>query len=155
MGREAKINKKLTPKQTTFVKELVNGKSATQAVMSAYNVTSTKTASVIASQNLNKLSIQEALEKILRTKGLTLDTLAENIGNLANSTPQKVSGETILKANIELLRLHGAYPDKKSYQFNMSVKGKIKDLSYSEAQAELNQLESKMVEFEEDVVGGQ
>lgn len=153
MGREARINKKLTRKQTAFIKGIVEGKPATQAAMIAYNVTKAKTASVIASQNLNKLSIREALDEALRAEGLTVDILAKNIGNLANSTPQKVSGDTVLKANVELLKLHGGYPDKKSYQFSMSIKSKIKDMSYSGAKEELNRLNNTLKELEEEETG--
>lgn len=35
MGREARMNKKLTLKQNHFVKEIINGKSATQAVLNS------------------------------------------------------------------------------------------------------------------------
>jgi phage terminase small subunit len=61
MGREAKITNKLTKKQSGFVKDIISGKSATQAAMSAYNTTDTKVARVIASQNLTKLNILKHL----------------------------------------------------------------------------------------------
>lgn len=141
MGREAKINNKLTLKQTSFINGLVNGKSATQAVMQAYNVTSTKTASVIASQNLNKLSIREALDIALRTNGLTVDVITSNIGNIANKIPAKLSGGTVLKANVELLKLHGAYPDRKNNQVIYNARTRIESLSYDEAKKELERIQ--------------
>lgn len=150
MGREGKIQNKLTRKQSAFIKGILAGKSLTQSAMIAYDVSNSKSASVIASQNLNKLSIREALDIALHSQGLTLDILTKNIGNLANATSVKVSGETILKANIELLKLHGAYPDKKSYQYQMSVQGRIKDMSYSEAKEELDKLNVSLSEFETD-----
>ncbi len=140
MGREAKINKKLTRKQTTFVKEMVNGRSATQAAMVAYDVSNPKTASVIGSQNLNKLSVSEALEEALRSQGLTLDVIAVNIGEIANAKPEKVSGDTVLKANVELLKLQSAYPGSKNMNVNLSLKGNIRDMTFQEAKKALQEL---------------
>lgn len=150
MGREARLSNKLTKKQDTFVKAILAGGSATQAAMSAYDVNDSRTASVIASQNLSKLSIQQALDNALRSEGLTLDVLTRNIGDLANTKPAKVSGETVLKANIELLKLQGAYPDKKTYQYQMTIQGRIKDMSYAQAKEELNKLNTSLKEFESE-----
>lgn len=141
MGREARVFKNLTKKQSRFVKELVSGKSATQAVIQSYNVTSIKTASVIASQNLNKLSIREALDAALRTNGLTIDVITLNIGNIANKVPAKLSGDTVLKANVELLKLHGAYPDRKNNQVIYNARSRIESLSYDEAKKELERIQ--------------
>lgn len=152
MGREGKIWNKLTRKQNAFIKGILSGKSLTQSAMIAYDVSNSKSASVIASQNLNKLSIREALDIALRSQGLTLDVLTKNIGGLANAIPAKVSGETVLKANIELLKLSGAYPDKKSYQYQMSIQGRINNMSYSEAKEELDKLNSSLIEFDTNSV---
>lgn len=147
MGREARINQKLTRKQTMFVKQLADGKSATQAAMVAYNVSNPKTASVIASQNLNKLSIREALEEALSSNGLSLSIITSNLGSLANSKPEKVSGDTVLKANVELLKLHGAYPDRKSFQVSYSFRDRIKSMSSQEVEAEIEKIESETKEI--------
>lgn len=147
MGREARLNNKLTRKQNTFVNGILNGQSATQAAMAAYDVSNTKTASVIASQNLSKLSVSEALEEALSPQGLTLDVIAGNIGNLANSKPEKVSSDAVLKANVELLKLHGAYPDKKSYQFSVSARADIKSMTFQEAKTALGKLNQHIDEL--------
>lgn len=68
MGREAKTHNKLTKSQDAFVKGILSGKTPTQSAMVAYNVSSSKSASVIASQNLNKLSIREVLDEALQLK---------------------------------------------------------------------------------------
>lgn len=147
MGREAKLSNKLTRKQDVFVKSILNGQSATQAAIVAYDVSNTKTASVIASQNLNKLSIKEALEEALSSQGLTLDVIAGNIGNLANSKPEKVSSDAVLKANVEILKLHGAYPDKKSYQFSLSARADIRSMTFQEAKVALKKLNQNIDEL--------
>lgn len=131
---------KLTHKQKVFVREIIKGNNATQAALAAYQTNNVNSAKVIGSRLLTNVNIQELVNESLRSESLSPSVLAKNIGNLASSTPQKVSGETVLKANIELLKLHGAYPDKKSYQFSMSVKSQIKDMSYAEAREELERL---------------
>jgi phage terminase small subunit len=49
--------KMLTHKQRLFIRQYLNGMNGTEAAMSAYNVTSRKTATVIASENLTKPNI--------------------------------------------------------------------------------------------------
>lgn len=153
MGREAKINNKLTRKQAVFVRELASGRSGTQAAMVAYDVGDSKTASVIASQNLNKLSIREALEEALRSNGLSLSVITGNLGNLANSKPEKISGDTVLKANSELLKLMGAYPDKKSFQMSISVKTNIASMTREEVERELKEVDAELAEIMDNTPG--
>jgi len=144
MGREAKTHNKLTRKQNIFVKGILSGKNPTQSAMAAYDVEDSKTASVIASQNLNKLSIREALEEVLRTSGLSLSVITSNIGELANSQPEKISGDVKLKANIELLRLYGAYPSTKHSSVNINLKGNVKDLNFNEVKEELKVIDAEL-----------
>ena len=135
---------KLTPKQTRFVSEYVkNGQNATQAALKAYD-TNYLVARNIGSENLTKPNVQQTIDEILNRQGMTLEANLQNVIGLGNHQPEKVSAETILKSNLELLRIRGAYPDKKSYQYSMSVKGKIKDMSYSEAQKELNTIKDEL-----------
>lgn len=146
MGREAKINNKLTRKQAVFVNELVNGKSGTQAAMAAYDVFNSKTASVIASQNLNKLSIREVLEEAMSKNGITPDLITSEIKSLATKQVDKISGDVKLKANIELLKLMGAYPGTKHANLNVNIKAGIKNLTMSQIKEELKVID---VELEE------
>lgn len=150
MGREAKINKKLTGKQLAFVKRIVEGQSATQAVLATYNTKDKRVAASIAHENLNKPDIKEALEEALSSQGLSLSTIVSNIGDLARSKPEKISAETKLKANIELLKLMGAYPDKRSTPTS-SYYSKIQSLTYDEAKMQLKQLEVEMNELVADI----
>lgn len=138
----------MTLRQKLFVKKYLekNG-NGTQAVLETYNTFDPKVAKVIASENLTKPNIREAIEETLRSKGLTLSQVAGNIGELANAKPTKVSGDTILKANVELLKLHGAYPDKKSYQFSYSVKQQLSSLSHEELKKELGIIDHELNEL--------
>ena len=154
MARVKKMRNGLTPKQDAFTKVVLKQiadkgeANLTQAALQVYDTTSTKSASVIASNNLGIISIREQIEQALISKGLTLDVITGNIGNLANSKPEKVSGDTILKANIELMKLQGAYPDKKSLNFNVSasIKTKYQDMSFQEIQQRLKEVDQELKE---------
>lgn len=142
----------MTIKQKLFVKKYLETGNGTQAALEAYNTNDPNVAKVIASENLTKPNVKVALDEVLRSQGLTLDVLTKNIGGLANTIPAKVTGETVLKANIELLRLSGAYPDKKSYQYKMTIQGRVKDMSYAEAKTELDKLNSNLAQFDTDSI---
>lgn len=154
MGREARIYNKLTTKQNVFVKGILSGKNPTQSAMAAYDVSNSKTASVIASQNLSKLSIREVLDEALRSNGLSVDIITGNIGELANSKPEKISGDVKLKANIELLRLYGAYPSTKHSNLNINLKGNVKDLNFKEVKEELRVIDSELEEILKEATPG-
>lgn len=129
---------KLTRKQTIFVQQVLNGKSGTQAALAAYDTADPAVAKVISSQNLTKLNVREALDEALRLQGLSPSILATNIGTIANSKPEKISAETVLKANIELLKLQGAYADNKS-TISQSIAFNIQTMTLEQIEAELKQ----------------
>ena len=147
MGREARLNKNLTRKQVIFINGVIQGRSATQAALEAYNTNDPKVASVIASENLTKPNIREALEEVLSSNGLTPSLITSNLGTLANSKPEKISGEVKLKANIELLKLMGAYPGSKSVQVSYSIKDRVRGMSYQEIKVELEKVDNEANEL--------
>lgn len=86
---------KLSKKQRGFVKDYVETENGTQSVLNNYDTTDYKTASVIASENLDKPSIQVAIEnkrKSLRQalidKGITEDYLADKVDILLTAKDQ-------------------------------------------------------------------
>lgn len=62
---------KLTIKEAKLVKGIVEGKTKRQAAIEAYNTKSPETASVVASNVLKKVNVQEALQEALEKAGLT------------------------------------------------------------------------------------
>jgi phage terminase small subunit len=105
------MEKKLTIKQTKFVKEVVNsikGKNInyTQAAIKAGY--SKKTARFIASENLTKPYIKNRIEKVMSEEakklGITVEYVLNNIKQIAENENEKVL-PTKLKAN-ELLGKH-------------------------------------------------
>src|SRR5574337_1170888 len=109
MGRETKIYCNLTRKQLIFVKTILQGKSATQAVLNAYNTNKPNVAAQIAYENLNKPYVKEAIKEMLRSKGLTVDTIVCNLAKIAKAKPDKITGNDKLNANLALLKVIGAY----------------------------------------------
>lgn len=110
----SKKQPKLTPKQAKFVKGVAEGKSGTQAALDAYETTDYKTASVIATENLEKPSIREALEPILAKHQIDLDNAIAPIGKGLRATKMnEYTGEvtedlgTQLKASDRALKLLG------------------------------------------------
>ena len=153
MPRVVNIPQLLTLKQQIFVKEYINnGGNGTQAALKAYDSNNSHIAENIASENLGKPVIQETITEILTRKGITVDKISENVNSLASAKVEKVSADTKLKANIELLKLYNAYPDKKSYQYSMSIKGNVKDLSYSEAKKQLDAINNDLQDLEAEEV---
>lgn len=146
---------KLTPKQTKFVKIITEqiattgDYNASAAALQSYDTTPQVAAS-LASENLSKPNIQEAVEAALVKNGLTLDFIADKIKRIAIVEPEKVSGDTVLRANETLLKLYGAFPGSKHTNLNLNIKGKMKDLSFQEAKQELNRLNSQLGEIVTD-----
>lgn len=71
--------KQLTDKQRKFVKAKATGVSGTKAAMIAYDVNNERTASVIATENLAKPSIQEAVQKEMARQGIDLESIVRPI----------------------------------------------------------------------------
>lgn len=142
---------KLTLKQHTFVKRFIENKgNGTQAAMDSYDVKNYNTAHAIASENLQKPTIIEAIDEALRSQGLSLSVITSNLGEIANSKPEKISGDTVLKANVELLKLHGAYPNSKTstqVSYTSERRAWFSSLSYEDAKKELAKLRAETAEL--------
>lgn len=105
MARQIKIIHDLSIKQFVFVKSLLEGNSGIQSALKAYNTSDPNVAKVIASQNLRKLNIQQAIREILDSEGLTVSKIVGNITKIASSQPNSITGDSVLKANLEMLKL--------------------------------------------------
>ena len=133
--------RRLTLKQTKFVKEYINnGGNGTEAALQTYNTEDYNTAHVIASENLQKPTIQEEIHQALQANGLTSKQITHNLGHYANNLSEKVSADASIKANIELLKLMGAYPGSKHTNLNVSLKGDLAKMKFQEAKEALNKL---------------
>lgn len=70
---------KLTVKQAKFVKAKAEGKTGVQAAMEAYDTTDYRVANTIAVENMQKLTIQQAVEQSMERQGLTVDLVIKPI----------------------------------------------------------------------------
>lgn len=86
---------KLTVKQAKFVKAKAEGKTGVEAAMLAYETSDYNTAAVIASENLNKPNIQEAVQESMVKQGIDVDSVVKPIvdGLLAYKTGFNKDGE--------------------------------------------------------------
>jgi phage terminase small subunit len=70
----------LTPKQNAFIREYIaNGGNGTKAAQVAYDTNSYNSAQSIASQNLDKPVIAEALIKTMRRAGITDEMIVKPV----------------------------------------------------------------------------
>ncbi len=80
---------KLTLKQRVFLKEYIKHRNGTKAVMIAYCTNDPNTAGAIASENLRKPKISDAIEKIMNLEGLSLQSLASRLKDIiTNPKPE-------------------------------------------------------------------
>lgn len=145
---------KLTPKQALFVKKVIEGiptgKSLTQSALEVYDTDDPLVARNIASENVAKPIIKESIEQAFVENGLGLTTITGNLAKLATKEADKVSADVILRTNVELLKLLGAYPRHGKANLNVNISAKVKDMSFSEAKKALAQLRGKTEGFMED-----
>lgn len=142
----------LTQKENAFtakvVQQIAEGKqiNATQAVLDTYDTTSKGTAGSMAKEILQKPQIREAIEKALASSGLSIEKSLSGISELAEAKVYKMSGETKLKANIEILKLFGVYPGQKQvgHETNINI---FTGLSYDEAKKKHESMTSQTSEF--------
>ena len=142
--------RRLSIKQKKFINKYIETSNGTQSALQAYDTKDPRVAQTIASENLSKPIIIQTIEEKLRAQDITVETITKNVNALASKEPEKVSAETILKANVELLKLLNAYPDKKSYRIGLSMSGKIKDLTYLEAKKQLEELNNTLTSLQDD-----
>ena len=111
------MEKKLTPKQGRFVKELIKTKftNATQAAIKAGY--SKKTAKVIASETLTKPYIKAKIEAVMNEEaekiGITAAYVLSNIKSIADRLSSEKDLATILKANEILAKILDLFPKEK------------------------------------------
>mgnify|MGYP001597681418 CR=1 FL=1 len=152
MARSSKrIFKTLTIKQENFknkiIEQIEQGKdiNGTQAILDTYNTKNPKVAGVMAVENLSLPSIQEDIRKVLKEKNINIEQISENLAYVANSRPEKVSADAMLKSNLELLKLLG-YGNK---QISVSFKADLGKLSYKEVQEKLSEVDTELKEVME------
>ena len=143
----------MTLKQKLFVKKYIqNGGNGTKAAISTYNVKNAAVACSIASENLRKPLIREAIEETLRLQGLTPDQLAGNLGELATARVDKVTADVQLRAIIEVLKLTGQYSMPKQTNMDVSVNVELSQVPIADLQEEIRRIDSELHEITEGYI---
>lgn len=147
MGR-SRVNKRgLTQKQEAFKNEAVamikSGKqlNGTEIASKIYNAKSRKVAGAIAGENMKKPVIKESIEQALSSVGLTPSVALTEIKEIATKKGVEITGDTKLRANIEILKLLGAYPNRQKEGFVINVNQEINNLSFDQARERLASLD--------------
>lgn len=119
-----KGNGKTTLKQKKFVKELVKTGNGTQAIINAgYNAKSRRVAGVMAVDNLNKPSVQNALLTELDKVGLTDVRIAELLEEAITSGVGRDSRNSDALRGLDMLhKIKGSYAPKKIEKKEFSLK---------------------------------
>lgn len=143
--------RKLSLKQKRFVKEYIaNGGNGTQAALKVYDTKSDDVAQTIASENISKPIIKQSIDEIANSQGLTPSVILSKFSDISSKTVEKWSGDTVLKATVEMARILGMYPSTKHSKLNINVKGNIKDLNFTEVKKELKVIDSELGDLLEE-----
>lgn len=140
----------LTPRDFKFLQVIIRqikttGKiHLTNAGLEAFNTDNPKSAGVLAAKALENVSLQEQIRQAFTANGLTLDTISANVGNLANTKPEKVNADTVLRANVELLKLMNAYPSQKKTSVSLSMKADLNRMKFQEVKTELEKIDGEL-----------
>jgi hypothetical protein len=155
-GRARTLKNGLTPKENAFKNKILEQiattgtPNATQAAMDVYDVKNRATANAIAGDKLQKASIQEEIQKALENNGLSVELAAKEIGTIAQAQPRFITGDQKLKANIEILKLLGAYPGKNQGKKTINFNQTVVNLSFDEAKQKLEELNGGSTGFIKD-----
>ncbi len=108
---------KLTDKERRFAVEVVKGKTATQAALSSFDVSSMNSAKVIGSQLMANSKIKAAVEDLMEMKGVGREYRIERLGeHMAHSDPA-----VSLKALDMGFKLTGEYAPEKHQTVSQSI----------------------------------
>jgi predicted transcriptional regulator len=117
---------KLTKKEQRFCLAVAEGKSRTQAVMEAYDVSSRESAKALQNTLSEKAEIQESITAIMDLQGLTRSSLIKVLkGHIFNETDPNVS----LRALDIGFKLSNSYPAQKNINLNANIDISPIDLS--------------------------
>lgn len=140
---------KLSIKQRKFVKHYVETSNGTQSALHAYNTKSVGSAHKLSKQALSNPMVVDEIEKVLKANGITLEGTTNRLKEISEWQPDKISSDTVLKANIELVKLLNGYNNKVSKVENKSISIKLNGKDFKEL-VELHKIKSSEIE---DILG--
>ena len=115
--------------------------------MQAYDVKTRESARATASRVLSNSNVRQELEEAMKRRGLSVDVITERINKVASKEIEDPKGEVILKANVELLKILGAYPGSKHLHVGVNLNQEIQNLAFDEVQKQLESIDSELKEL--------
>lgn len=91
---------RLTHKELLFLKEMAKGKNGTEAALVAYDTTSENTAAAIASENLRKPKLKDALEKAYAAAGINPQSIADVLADAMLAKKSVQTGGQLLETTL-------------------------------------------------------
>lgn len=145
--------RKTTLKQKKFIKEyLENGGNGTQAALAVYDTKDPNIAKVIASENLTKPNIRESVIASLEAVGLSDVCISEMLRKATESgIGQKATNSDTLRGIELMLKLKGAFPDKKTAHLRFEVKEPSENKSVAELKEDLATIHEQIKQVLEDI----
>lgn len=153
MAQHKKLRNGLTPKQSAFTNKAIESIKKTGQVngtaiaMEVYDTTSKASAENIASDNFSKPIIKDRIEKALEGSGFSLEKNISEVIEVAISKPREITGDVKLRANLELLRLRGAFGGNQNAHLTFNINQQITNLSFDEASKRLSEMSSSGQDF--------
>lgn len=108
---------RLTPSQERFVFAMADDKNQTQAALDSYNVGSRESASVIGTRLMADPLIQECIQVVMATEGLTRRKMVRRLAEHVDSRDSNAS----LRAINMGLKLTDSYPAEKRMNLNVNI----------------------------------
>lgn len=123
----------LTIKQRKFIKKYAESGNGLQSALSVYDTDDPNTAKVIASENLTNPNITAEVDRILTEKGYSLQDNIGDLAAIAKTIPEKgFSGQEVLKARLESMRLRGFDRGHKTQNTNLTIKANLSEKKFQE-----------------------
>jgi hypothetical protein len=155
-GGKRKLRNGLTQNENKFknkiLEQIASGKpvNGTQAALEVYDTKDPAAAGQIAYTKLKKVEIREQIENAMESQGLSMDVVLREMKTIAVSVPAKITGDTKLRSLIEITKLLGGYPDKKSMHFSLNLKGKVGSMDFKEAKTMYDKMNAEVGELVND-----
>lgn len=141
--------KRLTLKQSKFIKKYIQTGNGSQSAMQAYDVTDPEVAKSIASENLTKPYIKKTIDEALAKAGLNDESFADQLTGIAVATPDRpLSYSEKLKALELYARVTGKL-NKTTTSLTVSLSQRLEAKPFKELKTDLalqQQASSKLLE---------
>ena len=135
-GKKNRRSSTLSPKQRKMMKGYLEGKTIAQSTLDAgYNAKNKNIANSVGSRILSYPKVQQEMQRILESKNLSLDKMAQHLSDHINTGKYEGNtAQTSLKALEIALKLSDAFPATKtqteSRNLNLTLNTPTEELTH-------------------------